>query len=213
MNELTIDKEAEELVRGVAAALTAPRRDGECLLCFVARMLDDFGCDTTLRFAKRYRDLRATRATALEARLARMGGFCDCEIFMNGMTLAEHQLERDETGEARAPERLPICVGVRRGQPGGVRTGCVRGGPARGRRHSVYYVCMARLNVYVPDDLAAAARGEGLNVSALTQDAIGAALAARATDRWLDSLGPGEQEFDRADVLAALDAARDELGA
>ena len=72
---------------------------------------------------------------------------------------------------------------------------------------------MARLNVYVPDGLAAAARGEGLNVSALTQDAIGAALAARATDRWLDSLGPDERALDRADVLAALDAVRDEFGA
>ena len=119
MNELTIDKEAEELVRAVAASLTVPGRDGECLLCFVARMLDDFGCDTTLRFAKHYRDLRAPRATALEARLGRIGGFCDCEIFMNGMTLAEHHLERDETGESRAPERLPICVGVRRGSTRG----------------------------------------------------------------------------------------------
>jgi uncharacterized protein DUF2695 len=114
MDELTIDKQAEELVRGVAAALTAPGDDGECLLCFVARMLDDFGCDTTLRFAKHYRDLRAPRATAMEARLGRMGGFCDCEIFLNGMTLAEHHLERDESGEAIAPARLPVCVGVRR---------------------------------------------------------------------------------------------------
>jgi len=74
-------------------------------------------------------------------------------------------------------------------------------------------VCMARLNVYVPDDLAAAARREGLNVSALTQEAIAAAVAARATDRWLATLGPEEVEISRDDVLAALDAARDELGA
>ena len=139
MNELTIDKEAEELVRAVAASLTVPGRDGECLLCFVARMLDDFGCDTTLRFAKHYRDLRAPRATALEARLGRIGGFCDCEIFMNVMTLAEHHLKRDETGESRAPERLPICVGVRRGGNPGVRE---LGASGAGRRVVTACVCI-----------------------------------------------------------------------
>lgn len=71
---------------------------------------------------------------------------------------------------------------------------------------------MARLNVYVPDDLAASARREGFNVSALTQDAITEALAARATDKWLASLGPGELDIGHDEVLAALDAAREELG-
>jgi post-segregation antitoxin (ccd killing protein) len=71
---------------------------------------------------------------------------------------------------------------------------------------------MARLNVYVPDDLAAAAREEGLNVSALTREAIASALAARATSDWLSSLGSEESDISHADVLDALDAARDELG-
>jgi hypothetical protein len=34
---------------------------GECLLCYVDRMIDQVGCDTTLRFAKRFRDHRAPR--------------------------------------------------------------------------------------------------------------------------------------------------------
>lgn len=71
---------------------------------------------------------------------------------------------------------------------------------------------MARLNVYVPDDLAAAARREGLNVSGLTQHAISAALEARRTARWIESLGSEELDLSRDDVLAALDAARNELG-
>ena len=49
---------------------------------------------------------------------------------------------------------------------------------------------MARVNVYLPDELAAGARTAELNVSALTQDAVRQALAARATDAWLDSLVP-----------------------
>jgi len=118
MNELTIDQEAEELLRRRATELTEPA-DDECLLCFVVRMLDEFGCDTTLRFATRYRDLRAPRATALEARLGRMGGFCDCEIFLNGMILADRFLEYDETGERMAPQQLPACGGVRRGSTKG----------------------------------------------------------------------------------------------
>ena len=73
---------------------------------------------------------------------------------------------------------------------------------------------MARLNVYVPDELAARAREAGLNVSQLTQVAIADALGAQETDAWLDSLearGP-LANVTHDDVLAALDAARDEFG-
>ena len=72
---------------------------------------------------------------------------------------------------------------------------------------------MARLNVYVPDELAERARGAGLNVSALTQQAVGAALAAKQTDEWLDSLKPKSREIVPIDeVLAALDEAREGFG-
>lgn len=75
-------------------------------------------------------------------------------------------------------------------------------------------MCMARLNVYVPDDLASRAREAGLNVSRLTQDAIAAALGAAATDAWLAELeerGPlGDVSHD--EVLQALDESRDESG-
>ena len=131
MNELTIDQEAEGFVRRTAAALTQPV-EGECLLCFVARMLDEIGCDTTLRFATHYRDLRAPRATALEVRLGRMGGYCDCEIFLNGMTLADRLLAYDEAGEPLPWDGLPACVGVRRGST----KGCANW--VRQRRYSVW---------------------------------------------------------------------------
>lgn len=73
---------------------------------------------------------------------------------------------------------------------------------------------MARLNVYVPDELAARSREAGLNVSALTQQAIAAALAAGRTDAWLDSLGRGRgSAVSTRDVLAALDEVRDDFGA
>jgi post-segregation antitoxin (ccd killing protein) len=72
---------------------------------------------------------------------------------------------------------------------------------------------MARLNVYVPDELAERARARGLNVSALTQAAITAELENTATDLWLERLSARTTDALHEDVLAAIDAARDELGA
>lgn len=73
-------------------------------------------------------------------------------------------------------------------------------------------MCMARLNVYVPDELAAASREKGLNVSALTQRALGQALAERATDEWLEGLTAGRATVSHAEVVATLDDVREELG-
>jgi hypothetical protein len=62
--------------------LTAPRKR-ECLACYVGRMLDEFGCDDTLRWARHWRAVCAPRATGMTRRLASRGGFCDCEIALN----------------------------------------------------------------------------------------------------------------------------------
>lgn len=70
---------------------------------------------------------------------------------------------------------------------------------------------MARLNVHVPDDLAKRARARGLNVSALTQEAIRSELDRRAVDAWLDELPAHGQRISHDVALDALDAARDEL--
>ena len=119
--------ELEEHLRLRARELVDPR-EGECLLCFLARTLHEVGCDTSLRWARRYRDLRAPRATALEQRLADVGGFCDCEVFLNGYVRASRldrwgrwRDEDDDNEDDGAsgtllddPER-PTCLGARRG--------------------------------------------------------------------------------------------------
>ncbi len=75
----------------------------------------------------------------------------------------------------------------------------------------VYHMCMARVNVYLPDDLADAAREAQLNVSSVTQEALRSALAARRGSAWLarmrrlPSLGVGHDQ-----VIEALDAVRAE---
>ena len=72
---------------------------------------------------------------------------------------------------------------------------------------------MTRINIYVPDELARAAKEAGLNVSRLTQAALSDALAATDTDRWLARLPTSpSKRISHADAMAALDAARDELG-
>jgi post-segregation antitoxin (ccd killing protein) len=72
---------------------------------------------------------------------------------------------------------------------------------------------MARLNVWVPDDLAARARELGLNISALTQTALRSELERHATDQWLDSLPPPAGSVTHDAAMAALDEARDDFGA
>lgn len=71
---------------------------------------------------------------------------------------------------------------------------------------------MARVNVYLPDDLAADARGAGLNVSALTQDAVRQELAARRTDVWLEQVlemkGP---QVDVSMILSSVHEALEDL--
>lgn len=73
---------------------------------------------------------------------------------------------------------------------------------------------MARLNVYVPDELAARAREAGLNVSKLTQEALEAELQKSELDAWLDGVAaaPPLAGVSHEDVLRALDEARDEFG-
>ena len=72
-------------------------------------------------------------------------------------------------------------------------------------------MCIARLNVYVPDDLAEAVRSAKLNVSRITQEALRSALAARRGADWLESvrrmspLGVGHDQ-----VMEAVDAVRAE---
>jgi post-segregation antitoxin (ccd killing protein) len=47
---------------------------------------------------------------------------------------------------------------------------------------------MARVSVYLPDDLAADAKAAGINVSSVAQEALRRTLATGRVDAWLDDL-------------------------
>lgn len=80
--ETPINEQAERYIRDLALSLTTPGV-GECLPCYLDRVLHDMRCEGTLRLAKRYRDATAPRATGLERRLGAGGGGCDCEVLYN----------------------------------------------------------------------------------------------------------------------------------
>lgn len=72
---------------------------------------------------------------------------------------------------------------------------------------------MSRVNVYLPDDLADAARAAGLNVSAIAQEALRERLQATGTTAWLAGLPLlAERGLTHDRVVAALDEVRDAAG-
>ena len=72
---------------------------------------------------------------------------------------------------------------------------------------------MARVNVYLPDDLAQRAKEADLNVSsALTRRAIEDELAGQETNEWLARISARSYGVSHDQVIAALDAVRDENG-
>lgn len=76
----------------------------------------------------------------------------------------------------------------------------------------VYILVVARVNVYLPDELAAEAREAGLNVSRLCRDAVEQALRAARNKAWLAGLADREPiEISHEEVLAAVREAKAEL--
>lgn len=116
---------AEQTLTDVATEVLEPRA-GECLLCYLYRNVNEFGCNGTHRFTLEYRNRVAPRATALIRRIKDMGACCcECELFMNayqphGSLWQPGGWVTDDNGEhawleAEMPANLPSCPGVRRG--------------------------------------------------------------------------------------------------
>ena len=73
---------------------------------------------------------------------------------------------------------------------------------------------MARVNVYLPDDLAQQVKKAGINVSHVAQEALRLTLAEASVNDWLDGLARlPPTGIDHDEALAALKEARLEFGA
>lgn len=73
---------------------------------------------------------------------------------------------------------------------------------------------MAKVTIYMPDDLLAEAKDAELNISGLAQAAVAAALRSARTDAWLDELDGRPRSTVRCeDVDRALRDVREHWGA
>jgi post-segregation antitoxin (ccd killing protein) len=73
---------------------------------------------------------------------------------------------------------------------------------------------MAKVTIYMPDDLLAEAKDAELNISGLAQAAVAAALRRAKTDAWLEELGRRPRSsVGSEDVDRALREVRDSWGA
>ena len=72
---------------------------------------------------------------------------------------------------------------------------------------------MARVNVYLPDDLAQQVKNAGINVSSVVQEALRLTLAETSVNEWLDGLARiPPTGIDHDEALEALQEARLEFG-
>ena len=80
------------------------------------------------------------------------------------------------------------------------------------RTASVYPMRMARVNIYLPNDLAEEARAAGLNISGITQEALRAELAAHRVAAWVEAVSRlPATGVTHEEILAALDEAHAEM--
>lgn len=94
----------------------AAPRSGECLACFIVRMVPEGECSGTFGWIDHYRAVRARRAVALTRRLAAQGAGCDCSVVSTVWQPSIALWSRDPaSGELEQPTQLPVCAGVRPG--------------------------------------------------------------------------------------------------
>jgi hypothetical protein len=80
---MDIGQMTEIELRTLGARLTRVR-PGECLACYLERMLSEFGCTSDHRFTTRWRTAQPRPMPALMRWLADRGGCCcDCEVLLN----------------------------------------------------------------------------------------------------------------------------------
>ncbi|MDC5695650.1 DUF2695 domain-containing protein [Intrasporangium calvum] len=89
---------------------------GECLGCFVHRMVEEGGCSDGFGWVEHYRLVRARRAVTLTQRLTNQGCGCDCEVVSEVWEPSPELWSVDQhSGALVAPDGLPPCTKVRPG--------------------------------------------------------------------------------------------------
>lgn len=106
---------ADEIEHYLRAVVEREPQERECLVCFVDRMVAEFGCDSSLLWAVRFRDLRSPTATALEKRFLTRAVRCDCLVLQKAYQPVREVMVRDVHDDfLERPARMPPCAGVGR---------------------------------------------------------------------------------------------------
>lgn len=99
--------------RPIDSVQPATPEPGECLPCFLHRVLLQLPCPDNLGWTEHYRALRARRAHALTTRLLREGASCDCEVLLDVWVPSPALWVHSTDGGLVEPAQLPTCLGVR----------------------------------------------------------------------------------------------------
>jgi len=96
-------------------------QERECLPCYLTRVLADFGCDGTTRWAAHWCHLRAPGVKTLDRTVRRAP--CDCAV---AAAMGAPPTGAEHARDAAPRSSPPPCAGVRRGS---VRPCALREGP------------------------------------------------------------------------------------
>lgn len=88
-------------------------RAGECLACFLRRMLSDLDCVGTFAWSEHYGASRALRSGVLVDRLRERGALCDCALIDLVWSLTPAARVTDPLSRQLViPDPPPECAGV-----------------------------------------------------------------------------------------------------
>ncbi|WP_164520387.1 DUF2695 domain-containing protein [Specibacter cremeus] len=93
---------------------------GECLPCFVLRMILAAGCDSCLTWVRRYRDERLPGAATLDHDLFRAGAHCDCHAVLVTYARREELWDVPHCPDCGMPQDKPPCMGASGQEPCGL---------------------------------------------------------------------------------------------
>ncbi len=93
----------------------APRR-GECLYCYLSRVIETIGCEHTTKLTRRWIDAQPRSARWVLRWVEVQGAACDCEIivsaFRDDKKSARHRKVRCAASYGKALSEIGACQGA-----------------------------------------------------------------------------------------------------
>ena len=97
---MSLGDEAEQYLRSLAAESATPHA-GECLRCYVRRMVSRRGCDNGMRWVRRWQGATARAHPGLIRQLERQGGYCDARSCSTSSATSPRRRRRFQPARAK----------------------------------------------------------------------------------------------------------------